>query len=59
MKTIQYHWLKFVVWYHMNFCFSDSEVQLLAVRFIRKGTVDVSNLNIIADTKHWVIAIDE
>lgn len=58
MNSFKYQWLKLAVWYHTNFCFTESEIQLLAVRFIRKNTIDVSKLNVVADMKHWVIVID-
>lgn len=57
--NFQYMWLKIAVWYHTNFCFSDSEVQILRIRFIRKGTIDTSKLDVIADMKQWVIVIDD
>ena len=58
MNTIKYQWLKLLVWYHTNFCFTDSEVQMLSIRFIRKNTIDTTKLNIVADMKHWVVVID-
>lgn len=59
MNDLQYCWLKLVVWYHTNFCFNENEIQLLSLRFIRKNTVDESNLNILVDGKHWIVAFDD
>ena len=56
---MQYYWLKIVVWYHTNFCFSENEVQILSIHIIRKNTIDESKLNVVVDGKHWIVVIDE
>lgn len=59
MNGLQYYWLKLAVWYHTNFCFTENELQLLNIRFIRKNTTDESKLNILVDGKHWIVALDD
>ena len=56
---MKYNWLRFITWYHTNFCFSENEVQLLSVRFIRTGSpVKVSTVDVVAVTKNWIIVIE-
>lgn len=59
MGNLRYLWLKLVVWYHTNFTFGDDEIQLLAIRFIRKGSINLQGCNVVADLKNWVVVIDE
>lgn len=59
MNELRYCWLRLMVWYHTNFCFSENEVQLLSVRFIRKGSpVKVSTVDVVAVTKNWIIVVE-
>ena len=59
MDTLQYYWLKMMVWYHTNFCFSDDEVQMLSIRFVRKGSsAKVSTQDVVAVTKNWIVVIE-